>query len=217
MIDLSDYSCDKCAREFSRHCKYCYHTANKAPTKFKRKKKTGVQTPEFRKPTMPTPIPPLPVTELPSRRPRSVAKFAIDTEDKFDVLMTNYPDAIKVEDATIYWSDDKMALLVVAPQEWKDCLFEGKALPTIKKSKSDTIETISCDHETLCGWCCKWDKKCDKKICDEKPQRGLRAKANIYDDAIDFTYGKCFDCKYEVGCNQECNPENNFKYFQQKE
>ena len=40
MINLSDYSCDKCAREFSRHCKYCLHTAEKPPTKFK-KKKTG--------------------------------------------------------------------------------------------------------------------------------------------------------------------------------
>lgn len=48
MLDLSNYSCDKCAREFSRHCKHCYHTADKAPTRFKKKKKTGVQTPEFR-------------------------------------------------------------------------------------------------------------------------------------------------------------------------
>lgn len=47
MIDLSNYSCDKCSREFSRHCKHCYHTAEKPPTRFKPKKKTGVQTPEY--------------------------------------------------------------------------------------------------------------------------------------------------------------------------
>lgn len=44
-----------------------------------------------------------------------------------------------------------------------------------------------CHYETPCGWCCKWDKKCDKKIgCDDdKPKRGLRAEAGIfYDDAI---------------------------------
>lgn len=23
-----------------------------------------------------------------------------------------------------------------------------------------------CTYETPCGWCCKWDKKCDKKIGD---------------------------------------------------
>jgi hypothetical protein len=57
MIDLSNYSCDKCAREFSRYCKHCLHTAEKPPTRFKPKKKTGVQTPEFRKPSAPPPPP----------------------------------------------------------------------------------------------------------------------------------------------------------------
>lgn len=57
MIDLSNYSCDKCSRNFSRHCKHCFHTADKVPTKFKPKKKAGCETPEFRKPTAP-PIPP---------------------------------------------------------------------------------------------------------------------------------------------------------------
>lgn len=27
--------------------------------------------------------------------------------------------------------------------------------------------TMQCTYETPCGWCAKWDKKCDKKIgCD---------------------------------------------------
>ena len=137
MIDLSNYSCDKCKRLGSWHCKHCWHTVNKKPTHFKPKKKTGIETPEFRKPTPPPPIPPLPVTTLPSRQPRSVAKFAVDTEDKLDVLMANYPDAIKIEDATIYWSDNRMALLVVAPQEWKDCLFGGKELPKTEKENTN--------------------------------------------------------------------------------
>lgn len=38
MIDFSNYSCGACAREFSRHCKHCIHTADKTPTKFKLKK-----------------------------------------------------------------------------------------------------------------------------------------------------------------------------------
>ena len=43
---------------------------------------------------------------------------------------------------------------------------------------------IMCQYETPCGWCTKWDKKCDKKIgCgDDKPQRGLRAHDNMCDD-----------------------------------
>ena len=44
--------------------------------------------------------------------------------------------------------------------------------------------TMQCVYSTPCGYCAKWDKKCDKKIgCDdEKPQRGLRAQGNTYDD-----------------------------------
>lgn len=45
--------------------------------------------------------------------------------------------------------------------------------------------TMQCTYSTPCGWCAKWDKKCDKKIgCgnDNKPQRGLRANACVLDD-----------------------------------
>ena len=29
--------------------------------------------------------------------------------------------------------------------------------------------TMLCTYSTPCGWCCKWDKKCDKKIGCEPP------------------------------------------------
>ena len=41
--------------------------------------------------------------------------------------------------------------------------------------------TINCVYETPCGWCSKWDKKCDKQILE----RGQRAKINTIDDAMD--------------------------------
>jgi hypothetical protein len=41
--------------------------------------------------------------------------------------------------------------------------------------------TMQCTYSTPCGWCAKWDKKCDKKV----PERGLRAKCNFIEDAID--------------------------------
>ena len=28
--------------------------------------------------------------------------------------------------------------------------------------------TFNCVYETPCGWCSKWDKKCDRKIKDDK-------------------------------------------------
>ena len=52
--------------------------------------------------------------------------------------------------------------------------------------------TINCVYETPCGWCSKWDKKCDKKT----PERGQRAKCNPIDDA---TVNKM--------CQSECDHE----------
>lgn len=41
--------------------------------------------------------------------------------------------------------------------------------------------TINCVYETPCGWCSKWDKKCDNKI----PEQGQITKCNPVDDVID--------------------------------
>ena len=56
--------------------------------------------------------------------------------------------------------------------------------PTVKKP---------CIYETPCGWCTKWDKKCDKKPY----KRGLRVKINPIDDAIGVS-------EKEVLTNQIC-------------
>jgi hypothetical protein len=86
----------------------------------RKKKKTGVQTPEFRKPSAP---PPPPTSGFNAVKPNP-----------------NY----------------------IPPASVKE----------------------SCTYSTPCGWCTKWDKKCDRKIgCDNnKPKRGLRAEGNVYDD-----------------------------------
>jgi hypothetical protein len=31
--------------------------------------------------------------------------------------------------------------------------------------------TMQCIYSTPCGWCTKWDKKCDKKIGCESPKQ----------------------------------------------
>ena len=56
------------------------------------------------------------------------------------------------------------------------------------------IGTDRCIYETPCGWCSKWDKKCDRKI----PGRGQKIKINPVDDSIDASlieFGKM--CKSE--------------------
>ena len=62
--------------------------------------------------------------------------------------------------------------------------------------------TINCVYETPCGWCSKWDKKCNKKT----PKRGQRIKCNPIDDAAyipneNEVKRNCHKCVYEVGCH----------------
>lgn len=87
-----------------------------------KKKKTGCETPKFRKPTVPPQptVPPMPPTT---------------GSNAFKPNPNYIPPA------------------------------------TVKKT---------CHYETPCGWCTKWDKKCDRKPY----KRGLRVEINPIDDAI---------------------------------
>ena len=66
-----------------------------------------------------------------------------------------------------------------------------------------------CTYETPCGWCAKWDKKCDKKI---------GVFVNKVTD-IQTEYKACWDCEksgWSMPECAECNPENNFKWKRTK-
>lgn len=70
------------------------------------------------------------------------------------------------------------------------------------------IGPSTCTYETPCGWCTKWDKKCDTKI----PECDLRAQTNI----IDETFSPCSECGnegWDMPQCKECNAANDFKYF----
>jgi hypothetical protein len=60
-----------------------------------------------------------------------------------------------------------------------------------------------CPYETPCGWCTKWNKKCDKKIGLE---RGQRVNINPVDDAIDEPIGIIVNkiCASESDHEWEC-------------
>lgn len=53
----------------------------------------------------------------------------VDTESKLPVLMSKYPDVIKVDGADVYWSDKYGAIALVVSQEWKDYFFEHRDEP----------------------------------------------------------------------------------------
>lgn len=63
--------------------------------------------------------------------------------------------------------------------------------------------TYICPYETPCGWCAKWDKKCDQKI---GPERGQRVNINPIDDAIDEPIGIIVNkiCASESDHEWEC-------------
>ena len=69
--------------------------------------------------------------------------------------------------------------------------------------------TMKCTYETPCGWCTKWDKKCDKKIGNDQSSKEK--------------YGKlvksCYECDkegWDMPECKECNTANGFKYFERK-
>ena len=67
-----------------------------------------------------------------------------------------------------------------------------------------------CPYETPCGWCSKWDKKCDSKI------------GHFQGEPIDIplVYARCFNCinypKKIEGLCKKCNPRNNYAEFESK-
>lgn len=66
-----------------------------------------------------------------------------------------------------------------------------------------------CTYETPCGWCTKWDKKCDKKIGSSNPSNGA------YDEL--FPCGRCvYNGNNPPKC-VECSSNNGFKHFKTKE
>lgn len=49
------------------------------------------------------------------------------------------------------------------------------------------IGSFNCCYETPCGWCAKWDKKCDKKIgcTDNILERVKRTNVEILNDTLE--------------------------------
>ena len=71
--------------------------------------------------------------------------------------------------------------------------------------------TMQCTYTTPCGWCTKWDKKCDKKIGCE----------NLSKEKYGNIFSPCYDCARRGPRNmpecKECLVSNGFKYFKAKE
>ena len=78
------------------------------------------------------------------------------------------------------------------------------------------IGSINCTYETPCGWCSKWDKKCDRKIGTATPITGGTVavpEISINDisgfvsaTATSSNSKKCGGCKKTDGMVYTSNP-----------
>ena len=88
--------------------------------------------------------------------------------------------------------------------------------PPPKTGSKVKAKKATCTYETPCGWCTKWDKKCDNKIgCgdENKLKRGIGIKMRPLDEA----FNPCSECAHEdldLPICDSCNISNGFKYFE---
>jgi hypothetical protein len=184
---------------------------------FKRnKKKTGVQTPELRKPTPPPPPPTSGSNAVKPNPnyvpPASVAKAhpivcAMNLEDLDDWVKTRAQigDVAYCHDSM---SDHHYIYRYHKPDDdpvWSMINPDFLEKYSKKENEGDNKMNITgiCPYETPCGYCSKWDKKCNKKI---GPERGQRVNINPIDDAIDEPIGIIVNkiCKSESDHEWEC-------------
>lgn len=117
---------------------------------FKRKnKKTGIETPEFRKSTPPPPPPtsgsnahkpnpnyvppasvkpqydhpsPIPANDIKysNRQHKHVSAFLVGTAECLDKFMAEHEDIVQIKNDGVYWSIKDGTLGIVTTQEWVD-------------------------------------------------------------------------------------------------
>lgn len=151
------------------------------------------KTPRFRKPTVPPqynapPMPPVKPPPPPTSGSNAVksnpnyippASVTKPRPTVFHMALENLNDWVKTsaqigdvacgydretEHHYMYYylkPDDNPVWYQMTPE------FFEKHFKKENKGDEEMLGTINCTYSTPCGWCTKWDKKCDKKIgCD---------------------------------------------------
>ena len=73
--------------------------------------------------------------------------------------------------------------------------------------------TMQCAYSTPCGWCTKWDKKCDKKIGNTTISEAMLKSIN--DNSHSLSCYKCVHYMEISSVCSDCHPI--FKNFEAKE
>ena len=166
---------------------------------FKRKKKkTGVQTPELRKTTPPPPHPTSGSNAVKPNPnyipPASVAKpriYGMNLED-----LDNWVKTIaQIGDVAYYHDrilDHHYIYRYRKPDDnpiWTMMNPDFLEKYSKKDNKGDNKMNITgiCAYETPCGWCTKWDKKCDRKINKAKKYTDERLNYDLHYECLKKT------------------------------
>ena len=119
--------------------------------------------------------------------------------------------------------DDNPVWIMMQPEFLTDYLQKTKEqehkmeykidIDAMIKERLDKIVDKSCPYELPCGWCTKWDKKCDKKI------GGYPTIAEPVRKKVESNEGlSCYKCKHHDSISSvcaDCHPI--FKNFEAKE
>ena len=119
---------------------------------FKRKKKkTGCETPEYRRPTLPpnsnlgwqptkssgTKPPNPPTSGSNAVKPKHIAYVYIGTKEGFVHFSDQHDGLVKIKNAEIYWIAESGSIVVVASPEWRDYLMGRKDAPIVEKENDE--------------------------------------------------------------------------------
>ena len=75
----------------------------------------------------------------------------------------------------------------------------------------------SCVYSTPCGWCTKWDKKCDKKIGGYPTISDKIQKNTVFETQNTSPCSNCIENTKIFSLCAECGGSPNYKLFKSKE
>lgn len=167
---------------------------------FKRKKKTGCETPEFRKSTPPPP-PPTSRSNAAKPNPNYVPPASIKKPRPtvFHMALENLNDWVKtsaqIGDVACGYdreTEHRYMYCYLKPDDnpvWHQMTpeFFEKHFKKENKGDEEMLGTINCTYETPCGWCSKWDKKCDRKIDNVKKYTEERLNFDLHYECLKKT------------------------------
>lgn len=77
--------------------------------------------------------------------------------------------------------------------------------------------TMQCTYSTPCGWCAKWDKKCDKKIGGYPTVSDKVQKKTVFKTPNASPCSSCTENAKIFSLCAECGGAPDYKLFKSKE